>query len=736
MSGNSLQMKRSLVRRSILFALGLILALLPATSLGASGGISMAINQIDDSAFPVVTAYVTVGDATGAPIGNIAETAFAAAEDTRPISDLTVTPVVNANRGIALVLAIDVSGSMQGAPLDATRVAARALIENLGPQDQVAIVGFNQDVTWLQDFTTDHASALQALDSLKADGDTALNDALHEAARQMASSPAGRRAIVLLTDGEDTASRTSEAQALTMAQASGTPIYTVGFGGRAEPDLLRQIGQLTGGQYFEAPAPEMLMGSFEDILRQLKQQYVLTYRSELAPDMREHELLVRVEYAQDVLEDTQRFLARAITPTVTLLSPADGALVRGSTVLDPAIVSANPISQVVVLLDNQPLASFVAPPYVLDWDTTAVPAGNHRLAIEALDSTGRLGRWEVQVAVAPPLAIRFRSPSEGDRIGGQVTLAVDQEAAYELDQVTYRLDDLDLGVVTAPPHQLAWQTGAIALGPHRLTAQARDVKGNVAEASIMVDIVPPVAVTVLSPAAAQLVSGMVPVQVDVQAASGLAGVELWVNGQRLAQQETSPYEFTWDSNAVRPGEHTLLVRAVDLLGQSGESQVTVRVALPQKALPSPWVWALVIGGALLALLVALLARRRARNSRPAPHTAGGAGEKPVRPGVSWLVWQSARGGEQRFALVEGENTIGRDSEGNRIAIAAPTVSRKHAVITLQGGDTIFRSLSERSTSSINGDLVLGSRRLKPGDRIELGDETLVFIIMQEEFNER
>ena len=108
MSHNGSQVNPAIRRRGwILFALGLILAANPGATLGAGGGIGMTINQIDDSALPDITAYVSVSDEAGAPIDNIAETAFAAAEDSRPIADLTVKPVVNANRSIALVLAID-----------------------------------------------------------------------------------------------------------------------------------------------------------------------------------------------------------------------------------------------------------------------------------------------------------------------------------------------------------------------------------------------------------------------------------------------------------------------------------------------------------------------------------------------------------------------------------------------------------------------------------------------------
>ena len=133
--------------------------------------------------------------------------------------------------------------------------------------------------------------------------------------------------------------------------------------------------------------------------------------------------------------------------------------------------------------------------------------------------------------------------------------------------------------------------------------------------------------------------------------------------------------------------------------------------------------------------MALFARRRIKKNQRTPVPPGDTGPRPAPRASPCLAWQAASGGEQRFPLVNGENTIGRDLAGNRIVIAAPTVSRKHAVITAQDGDCIFRSLSERSTSLINGNPVTGSCRLKQGDRIELGDETLIFI-MQEEFYER
>lgn len=719
---------------TMVVAAALAWAMWPMGHVTAAGGITLAVNQVDDSAFPDVTAYVTLSDPAGAPITDVPASAFSAAEDRQPITGLDVRPVVNEGRSIALILALDVSGSMEGAPLAATQAAARSLIEGLGLQDRVALLTFSEQVTWAQEFTSERAVLLQALENLKASGNTAFNDALHEAARRMSALPAGRRAIVLLTDGEDTTSVTGFAQALNMAQASNTPVYTVGFGPKVKPDLLQRTAQLTGGRYFDAPAAAELQSSFQDILNQLKQQHVLSYRSQILPDMREHELLVRVTYAQDVLEDSRRFVARAITPTVTLPGLADGAQVRGSVNLAPAIVSSSPISQVIYLLSGQPLATLNTAPFAFAWDTATVAPGPYRLALQAVDSDGRSGTWEGTVTVAPPLAIRFRSPTDGARVGGLVTLAVDAQAAYDLAQVTYRLDDLSLETITAPPFQMPWRTASAAAGPHRLAAEARDVMGNVAEAAIQVILAPPVVAQIRTPAQGEIVPETLVVAADVQAMSGLARVEFWVDGEQQTVREAGPYEFAWDSRQVAPGEHTLLVRAVDLLGDQGEDQVEVKVPLVQQPLRPPWSWVLVLGALALAALIALAARWRVRRHK----RRFGQGDdfvpnRPLPEGVPALTWLREDGTPAQFVLVQGDNAIGRAASENQVVIAAPTVSRQHALIVLRGSQATLHNLSERSHSAVNGDLVEAARTLRPGDRIELGDEKLIFSIGEESY---
>src|SRR5207237_872488 len=110
---------------------------------------------------------------------------------------------------ISVVLMLDVSASM--APnLDTVRLAAARLIDRLRPQDQAEIVQFSERPQVLQAFTSDHQRLLNAVQATELGGGTALHNALYvtikDVATQARAEEIRRRAIVLLSDGEDTAS--------------------------------------------------------------------------------------------------------------------------------------------------------------------------------------------------------------------------------------------------------------------------------------------------------------------------------------------------------------------------------------------------------------------------------------------------------------------------------------------------------------------------------------------------
>ncbi len=194
-------------------------------------------------------------------------------------------PVLNlevARNRASVMLVIDVSGSMEATDvlpsrLDAARSAARTLIDQLPPSAEVGLVSFNTKATLLTPLTTNRDSVTIALDSLRAEGGTAIGDgitaALDELARSVATTPEASRPpaiIVLLTDGSSNAGIDPQTAAEN-ARAASVAVQTVGIGQRDKPTfvhgqqvdavdetVLQGIAATTGGKYYYAEAAGQL----------------------------------------------------------------------------------------------------------------------------------------------------------------------------------------------------------------------------------------------------------------------------------------------------------------------------------------------------------------------------------------------------------------------------------------------------------------------------------------------
>lgn len=153
---------------------------------------------------------------------------------------------------LALMLVVDTSGSMVGAPIDAAREAASALIRQLSVNDRVSVVSFANAPLWQVGLTRDHGLALSVLDHLVADGSTALYDAVALAAHELSLVPEERRVVVLLSDGQDFGgvSATGRAATLDEARSGGATFYAVGLGPESDAQYLVELAEATGGTFY------------------------------------------------------------------------------------------------------------------------------------------------------------------------------------------------------------------------------------------------------------------------------------------------------------------------------------------------------------------------------------------------------------------------------------------------------------------------------------------------------
>jgi Ca-activated chloride channel homolog len=192
---------------------------------------------------------------------------------------------------ISVVVMLDVSGSMN-ASIGTARQAAARLIENLRPQDQAEVVQFSDRSTVLQEFTSDREKLLAAVQSTAIGGGTALHNALYVTLKDVASliktEDVRRRAIVLLSDGEDTASMISDDRVLEAARTCEISVYSIlisaprialSAGSDQARYLLSALARESGGQAFFPSSPAELGRLYSRIAEELRSQYTIGYVS-------------------------------------------------------------------------------------------------------------------------------------------------------------------------------------------------------------------------------------------------------------------------------------------------------------------------------------------------------------------------------------------------------------------------------------------------------------------------
>jgi Ca-activated chloride channel homolog len=269
------------------------LAALPATAPGQVLSFSARSDLVVFSA--------TAADGKGRPVTDLRREEFRILEEGRP------QPIVHFHGGRGLpariLLLIDASGSMgEEQKVANARWAAARFLEELSPEDQVAVAGFDSRYWGVVAFTTDREAIRKGMETITPFGSTALHDALDKAARDIASHGEGRRAIVVLTDGVDTSSQKTADEVIARSRALDVPIYAVSvvsplddpgspsFLGRKEAaeaaaatETLARYAELSGGASFRVSNPAALRVAADRIAGELKHQYRLGWDAPTGP---------------------------------------------------------------------------------------------------------------------------------------------------------------------------------------------------------------------------------------------------------------------------------------------------------------------------------------------------------------------------------------------------------------------------------------------------------------------
>jgi Ca-activated chloride channel family protein len=225
----------------------------------------------------LVEVYASVYDHSGQYVQGLSRDSFQVFEDGK-LQQITNFEADSGKLSCAILL--DTTGSMSEA-LPRVKNSIMKLIDVLENEDAVAIYTFDQRLVVRQDFTTDKAAAKRAVLRTRAEGQTALFDALSEVAQEISKRP-GKKALVVFSDGDDNASALNANAAVTRAKKAGIPLYAIAEGEATRSKelrkLLEDLSKRTGGTSYEVKKPADIDQVFQKIALDLQHLYMLAYR--------------------------------------------------------------------------------------------------------------------------------------------------------------------------------------------------------------------------------------------------------------------------------------------------------------------------------------------------------------------------------------------------------------------------------------------------------------------------
>jgi Ca-activated chloride channel family protein len=252
----------------------------------------------------LVTLRVTVTDTKGNYVLGLDKNAFTIQDNDSPQA---ITAFSDEDTPVSVAVIFDVSGSMGEAKITQAKQALAGFIQTSHPRDEFFLVSFDSSAHLLLAKSRDGDAVLRKFTYFQTGGDTALYDALYLGLEKVGHGTYTRRAILLITDGEDNDSRYTFREIRRGLQESDVSVYTIGIhegylrtSASIAADMnLRNLATVSGGETFFPSDSGEMDEAFERIALALRHQYSIGYRPhDFAPDGKWHRLKIRVTQAE------------------------------------------------------------------------------------------------------------------------------------------------------------------------------------------------------------------------------------------------------------------------------------------------------------------------------------------------------------------------------------------------------------------------------------------------------
>ncbi len=430
---------------------------------------------VNTSNHPRIEITVSVIDPVGRPLAGLTANDFAVFEDSTQQQIKSITSITDENIPLGIVLVMDTSRSMFGDPLAKAKAAAVAFVDQVRETDELALVAFDSKVRELQPMTKDRAVIKQKINSLTAQNQTALYDAIAQAVKTAETSTTKRRVIVLLTDGNEFGqlSKTNGKDAYTLADKAGIPILSIGLGFEIDKTYLQEASQRTGGSFYMSPKPEDLAKVYTNIATYLRSMYVIVIDTSLPADGTNH--TIRVDFRKDNDSGSTQFNARypAPIPVIHFSGLDPNTPIDKPVTVTPSVVADNNLVSYEYQIDGQSQGTGEGTPKPLTINPIKLLPGKHSLTLSVSDDKNHVGKGtlDFQVAALPPqFTIEGLKPGETIDTDRTLTLNVG-ESQTPPGKAAFDIDGASLAAMDKAPYTAAINVLSLTPGKHQLTVQ-------------------------------------------------------------------------------------------------------------------------------------------------------------------------------------------------------------------------------------------------------------------------
>ncbi len=268
------------------------------TTQSAPGALTLRIHRCDVDRFPSITVLLNLEKDGAAVASPLLENFEAALEDGRRVKLKRLRSLEESGESLAMLLAVDTSGSMKEDQLSAIKDAIQKLIHQKGSEDMAGLISFNDDVVENCPFTRDKDLFLENLKALQPAGkSTVLFKAVYtglEMLERQGIPPL--RYLVVLSDGKDEGVGFTLDDAVSKAQKLRIPVYALGFAGKAETkylDNMARLANMTNGDYRKVKGSSEVIDAYAVMAGSIFQQQALDMEAGFDGDGLPHHLEIR-----------------------------------------------------------------------------------------------------------------------------------------------------------------------------------------------------------------------------------------------------------------------------------------------------------------------------------------------------------------------------------------------------------------------------------------------------------